>query len=480
MLISGQLLVGILLFNKKMTKDEKKIAIVPCFGSITHDILFEHIAKRFGLDTSCYRDIQKGMFKRKGIYTSAFRTVLILIVNIKKIIKQNVREIEYSGVKIGLNINEEVIACSKTATCHNTLLIIKKTLKAVLIVDSYTPWFSSGRVELVLCGDEAYVFSGVCAQIACLYNIPCYCIKGGYEVYASKYDCLWKTGFRRDDFDAERLLGLDESVLKESEPILERLCSNDKGALYYMPTSDSGSLSKKTIDYDGLEIIIFAHDFFDAPGIRGGNIYANHVEWLERTLDFLLRNKTKVGVRFHPNSRPKNRPIIDKLKKKYNSKVMWVDGDLNLKSLRGEIKGRVTVYGTICLEAAYLGIPVVSAGRTQWSLVNVAQESVDEEVYRGNLLELLSSNGRLDKRETLERKDNAIKVFALGFLERKAGGKTIHYPFDDIDVDLWSSIYREAYPDNIYQRRDRFLKSDLGERLAYNAVKKEDIIKIFD
>ena len=172
--------------------------------------------------------------------------------------------------------------------------------------------------------------------------------------------------------------------------------------------------------------------------------------------------------------------IIDKLKKKYNSKVMWVDGDLNLKSLRGEIKGIVTVYGTICLEAAYLGIPVVSAGRTQWSLVNVAQESVDEEVYRGNLLELLSSNGRLDKRETLERKDNAIKVFALGFLERKAGGKTIHYPFDDIDVDLWSSIYREAYPDNIYQRRDRFLKSDLGERLAYNAVKKEDIIKIFD
>ena len=476
----GQPLVGILLFDKQMATDEKNIAIVPCFDSITHDILFEHIAKKLGFGTSCYRDIQKGMFKRRVVYSSIFRAALILIVNIRKIIKQNIREIEYGNVKIGMNINEEVIAFSKTATCRNVPLIVKKTLKAVLIVDFYTPLFSSGKIGLVLCGDEAYVFSGVCAQIACLHNVPCYCIKGGYEVYASKYDCLWRTGFRRDDFDAEKLLGLNEGMLKESESILKRLCSNDKGVLYYMPTSNNNDPSKTMIDYGDLEVIIFAHDFFDAPGIRGGNIYSSHVDWLERTLDFLLHNKTKVGVRFHPNSRPKNRPIIDKLKKKYNSNVAWVDGDLNLKSLKGKIKGIVTVYGTICLEAPYLGIPVVSAGKTQWSLANIVQESVDEEDYRANLLELLSGDGRLDKNEESERKNNAIKVFALGSLERKAGGRVIHYPFDDIDVDLWSSAYNEAYPDNIYQRRDVFLKSELGERLAYDAINKEDIVKIFD
>ena len=345
-------------------------------------------------------------------------------------------------------------------------------------MDFYQPLFASNRIGVVLCGDEAYVFSGVCAQMACLYGVSCYCIKGGYEVYATKYDCSWKTGFRRDDFDSVRLSDIDHELLIRSESILEKLCNNNKSDLYYMPTTNK-EWSK--VSYDDLDIIIFAHDFFDAPGIRGGNIYSNHVEWVENTLDFLLEKNTKIGVRFHPNSREKNDPIINRLRRKYDSRVVWVDGELSLKALKEKIKGVVTVYGTICLESAYLGIPVVAAGMTQWSLVNLVQESNNETDYKKNLSSLLDGDMELGESEKSERRNNSIKTFALGFLAREFKEKVIHYPFDDIDIDLWSSIFHEPYPNNIYQRREVFLKSDLSAKAALDIINKEkNIVKIFD
>jgi hypothetical protein len=457
----------------------KGLAIVPCFGSKTHDFLFETVINKFNFDRSCYRNVREEFSKNIFMRLSIFKVILLLISNIRYLIKGDIRGIYYKQIQIGSVINEEVISCSKTATCDNIILIFKKTLKSIIIIDFYTPLFLAKKINLILCGDEAYVFSGISAQMACMYNIPCYCIKGGYEVYASKYDCIWKTGFRRDDFNSKSILNISENILSESEKILKRLCDNDKSSLHYMSVPDKKVKNSTNTDYSDLDIIIFAHDFFDAPGIRAGNIYVNHVKWIKETIDFLLSKKIKVGVRFHPNSRSKNNPIINKLKKQYNSKVVWVDGELSLKSLKGKIKGIVTVYGTVCLESAYLGIPVVTAGITQWSLVNIAQESKSETEYKLNLASLANGEVMLSEEGVLDLKNNAIRVFALNSLVRRASNKTIYYPFDDIDKNLWGDIFHDKYPASIYQRRESFLNSNQAVKAVTNLVKEIDVTKIF-
>jgi len=425
--------------------------LTPAWETSTHDVVINNICNSLGYKRICLS--VDYCYAVNDIVAS----VLILLFKIPKILvlslKNDIRSLRLFDINIGRGINEYVITNSKDARFNFNFFGYKTILKSIIFYVRIKNKMKQKKVGFVLGGDEAYLEFSIAAQLAEIYNIPSTFLKG----YAPLKACSYKKNLMNSLPLYENYPTLfeelknKEDLINKTTDILEKRVNGDRSSLQYMPKY----IKLKEYNESYLSSVwIFLHDFYDSPGIYGGNIFASHCDWLEYTVKYLNRYGVKIVIKRHPNERPLNVEIIEKYKKRFKTSVIWCEEDISIDQIKNlECKGIVTVYGTVIVEGTYAGIPVVAAGRSPYSGFDVCYMASDIKEYN-KYLNLIGIGEKLQ----IKSKEVALKAeCANRFLDVSDSNANI--PYDDIDKNFWEYCGLGIYHENNYKRKETFLRN---------------------
>jgi len=140
--------------------------------------------------------------------------------------------------------------------------------------------------------------------------------------------------------------------------------------------------------------VIFAHVLWDAPLLWGHPLFQTYEEWLVETVRGACRNERVNWVlKIHPFSSardPAGKPVVPVETRALTQAlgdlpahvvVIPPDTDLNTMSLFDVMDYCLTVRGTIGMEAARLGIPVITAAAARYSGKGFTVDSASREEY---------------------------------------------------------------------------------------------------
>ncbi|MFA7345830.1 MAG: hypothetical protein WC003_16135 [Terrimicrobiaceae bacterium] len=293
--------------------------------------------------------------------------------------------ISHDGVVLGDLIYDTFLRYHLEATIDprdpRLLPIVKD---AIQISMSAAAFFSRNNVEAVVPYDPVYINSGIVHRHAILRGIPCYVVEyNPYRVY--EYDSTF-FGNDRSDYrnwpKKDPLKVYSKSVFselsaeqqKESRLIarvhLESRLNGKVDPLLVFGRSAFSPASKARVFCDDTvpRILVFLHDFCDAPNYMRWNLFPDFYHWLDFLLDQADRTPFQWYVKPHPNIHKDdgkgraNHSIVEHFRNKY-PKVKFLDPSVsNRQIIEEKVNALFTVRGTAGHEFAYCGIPVVNAG----------------------------------------------------------------------------------------------------------------------
>jgi hypothetical protein len=148
--------------------------------------------------------------------------------------------------------------------------------------------------------------------------------------------------------------------------------------------------------------VIFAHMFWDATFFWGEDLFRNYEDWFRETLKAAALNpNVNWLVKVHPANLIKNerdkvasehseitaiREIFDELPRHIT--VLPADSAISTFSLFEMMDYCITVRGTVGIEGACFGIPVLTAGTGRYDRLGFTVDHDSREAYLSNLLHL--------------------------------------------------------------------------------------------
>ena len=160
---------------------------------------------------------------------------------------------------------------------------------------------------------------------------------------------------------------------------IEGIIKKPKKNVHYLKYTKFDNLFKndskkiKNVDY-----VIYAHSFVDAQLFYGYDGFANLYEWLDFTIDFLLKRNKNILVKGHPNFYNKtygslskqDLRLFEKIIKKYsNTNVIFINkpmkNDFLLKKIRKDTV-IISHHGTAILETSFLGFKTICSKYCLW------------------------------------------------------------------------------------------------------------------
>lgn len=133
-------------------------------------------------------------------------------------------------------------------------------------------------------------------------------------------------------------------------------------------------------DLDGLDGIIFLHDFFDGNRFYGKSIFTDFFSWTEFTLNLITNNNLKVGIKPHPFQMSESEKVVDYFKIKYPN-LIWLDSKIsNNQIFKSNISFGITQHGTVISELAFHNIVPIFCGDCPIDSFNIGfkAKTIDE------------------------------------------------------------------------------------------------------
>lgn len=145
--------------------------------------------------------------------------------------------------------------------------------------------------------------------------------------------------------------------------------------------------------------VIFPHIFWDATFFWGKDLFENYEEWFIQTVQAACRNdRLNWVIKVHPANLVKNRrdgvmsehSEITAIRKAVGElpthvKIMPAETEISTLSLFNAIDCCVTVRGTVGIEAACFGVPVLTAGTGRYDRLGFTLDSVTRQEYLDRL-----------------------------------------------------------------------------------------------
>jgi len=120
-------------------------------------------------------------------------------------------------------------------------------------------------------------------------------------------------------------------------------------------------LSEKIIRKSNkIKILIVAHDFFDSPHSYGNNLFADFYEWLIFLRDISLNTDYDWYIKTHPDYTFGSREIIENFVKNNKKFTLLPSSVSHNQIIKEQINFALTIYGSIGVEYAAKGIPVIN------------------------------------------------------------------------------------------------------------------------
>lgn len=180
------------------------------------------------------------------------------------------------------------------------------------------------------------------------------------------------------------------------------------------------------LDKNKKTAIIFSHVLWDATFFYGENIFKDYEDWLIETVKAAQANsRVNWIVKIHPdyiwkmkqlgpNAKPKDLLVLKaKIGELGNHiKMMEPDTDISTYSLFPVTDYCLTVRGTIGVEMACFGVPVLTAGTGRYSGMGFTIDSKNREEYLDNMRRIEEIPRMSAEQTTLARK-HAFALFKL-------------------------------------------------------------------
>lgn len=158
-------------------------------------------------------------------------------------------------------------------------------------------------------------------------------------------------------------------------------------------------ISRLGLDPSRKTAVIFPHIFWDATFFWGKDLFENYEDWFIKTVQAACRNdRLNWVIKVHPANLVKNRrdgvvsehSEITAIRKTVGElpshvKIMPAETEISTLSLFNAIDCCVTVRGTVGIEAASFGVPVLTAGTGRYDRLGFTLDSETREEYLDRL-----------------------------------------------------------------------------------------------
>lgn len=163
--------------------------------------------------------------------------------------------------------------------------------------------------------------------------------------------------------------------------------------------SKEALFSELGLDPNKKTFVIFPHIFWDATFFWGEDLFSNYEEWFIETVRVACKNQhVNWVIKVHPANLVKD--ARDGVNKEHSEiaairkavgdlpahvKLLKADTKLSTLSLFEAMDGCVTVRGTVGIEAACFGVPVLTAGTGRFDRLGFTIDSNSREEYLGRV-----------------------------------------------------------------------------------------------
>lgn len=278
--------------------------------------------------------------------------------------KTGLEQFEHAGIKIGDLIYDSLLKNHRLPTIEMQSRVVRKGFQSA--VEELLWWnnmITSAEVAGVLVSHANYTIA-IPARVA---------IAKGIDVFEPTLVNLYRLNQERpidsDFLDFPKLFrDLTEREKNQARSLakkkLDRRFSGEVGVdMHYSSASAFGKLGKTNVLSKSCKpkILVAAHCFFDNPHSYGVNLFPDFWEWLDFLGRFSESSDFEWYLKSHPDVLPGNIEVLEEFCKRYEN-FHLLDPETSHHQIISEgISAALTVYGTIGIEYATLGVPVINA-----------------------------------------------------------------------------------------------------------------------
>lgn len=312
--------------------------------------------------------------------------------------KRDLLEFRYGEIKMGDLIYDTYLRLKPSLTINlKDPFLIKVVLNALSIYDLAFKKLSKDKVEALVtpycCG---YIHWGIWSRVALSKKIPVIIVgnanqfikilREDFPIHAKDYDLY-------ADFKS---IQPTQEILSSIEATLQKRLSGEvvDQAIYYMKENPFASAPKpigESYDQISDSIVFMLHSFTDCPHVYRSMLFEDFFEWIIQSLEFCKNNNIKATVKVHPADSLKQR-VVSEIRERF-SEVYFIPFNVNNNEvLSCNIKGAVTIHGTVAHEFPFLKVPVVCAGDNPHAVFGFSKICNSKEEYFSSL-KMLSEGG---------------------------------------------------------------------------------------
>lgn len=284
--------------------------------------------------------------------------------------KQDLLELRIHGVRIGDLVYDKYLSDYHEKTVELTDKRFETVLlDCIYFTDAWVKLFKEMRIKAVVVSHSVYHF-GIPSRVA---------IHHGIEAFEVNAHAIYRlTSEFPLAYTDERTF--PHEFTKIPHPIAEKglalarnkLSSRFRGEILddlpYMTTSafssdDNFQFSTNNLSRQKKVVLVAMHDFYDSPHVYGDHFYEDFYEWLIRLGELSQETDYEWLIKTHPFVRGNGREILESfVKENSNFRLLPLEITHN-EIIKNGIDLVLTVYGTIAMEYAALGIKVLNASK---------------------------------------------------------------------------------------------------------------------
>lgn len=469
-----------LLGNKKLklnSKHNRKRAAVFCYGNM-NSILMQsfHIKslnelgyKIIGILDNYNLSIQK-LYKKFGVNEFVYLDPYVFVSKKPKNISvdisniKNVKKFNYRNIPVGKLALSTTMRLLKKSRFNNLEMKIlsEKILNSVKVVDIYYLLINKIKPEICIFLDRGYTPEAELFEVAIQNKIECveihlshrseyltfkrYNKKNRFMHFNSLSKKTWK------NIETKKI-----SKVQENEFLKElNFCYNSGRWYEEVGTQYDKVFVSKEQFYNSLQLdknlktaVLFSHIFWDGTFFYGKDLFTDYEDWFKETIKIMIKNKNMNWlIKVHPANKVKDardnmsnysefnaiKDIINKLPK--NIKLIDFDHKVSTLSYFNIIDYCLTVRGTVGIEAACFGIPVITAGSGRYDNLGFTKDHKNKKDYLNTILNL--HKVKVNKEKT---KQLALKFAYYLYIIRTFSTDHLHFYFDKNDKNDNNSMF---------------------------------------
>lgn len=236
-------------------------------------------------------------------------------------------------------------------------------------VDEFSSLLNSSKVTAICVTHTVYQY-GIAARLGISRAIPVFFVSA-HKIF--RINSNYPQIFTDEKEFPSQFATLEDETKKMGIAIAKnRLQARFQGFvgpdLPYMTTSAFNSNSiihkrREKTDNQNIRILVAMHDFYDSPHVFGTHFYPDFYEWLIALARISTQTNYQWLIKTHPFVRGNGRKVLSEfVQQNENFELLPIEITHN-ELLNSGIDYALTVYGTIAMEYAALGVSVINATR---------------------------------------------------------------------------------------------------------------------